>query len=152
MKLSHQPIELRAALAAAMDVRPEGEHGYRVHLPVYYSNGDDLTIRLRPEGDEWELSDGGDTLFNAATDWDERAELAAQPWLQIVLLTYRMEECEEEFRKHSETAALGRSILEFASALLEIDRGFAWRQRGSAEPDGDDVNLFRKSLKLAKHS
>lgn len=151
MEQSYQPDELREAFAAAMDVRSEGEHGYRLHLPVYYSNGDDLTIRLRPVGDGWELSDGGDTLFNAAPDWDERSELVAQPWLQIVLLNYRMEETEEEFRKHSEAASLGRSILEFASALLEVDRGLAWRERGSTDPNGDDVNLLRKSLKLARH-
>lgn len=152
MSLTANAAALRKAIAQAVDVQSEGEQDFRVHVPLYYSNGDEITILLCPNEDAWSLSDNGDTLFNADTHWDDLKHSSASSWLQSVLLFNQMVVSDDVFSKRSPSTSLGSEVLEFAAALLEVDRVLTWMRGVSTDLAKDDAGELRSLTNHGDHA
>lgn len=152
MNSTTNPEALRSAIAQAVEVQVFGEQDFRVHVPFWYSNGDEITILLCPNGDGWRLSDNGDTLFNADVRWEDVTRSTASSWLQSVLLTNHMVVNDDVLSKRSPSTSLGCEVFEFAAALLEVDRVLTWMRGRSLEAGADDASELKSLTELSDHA
>lgn len=64
--------DLRAAVCGAVELHPEGNDRFRVFTPFVLDDGDHVSPVLKREGDEWVVSDEGNTFMRLSYEFDDR--------------------------------------------------------------------------------
>lgn len=104
-------------------VEPEGLGRYRVFTPFLHEDGDHLAIVLRREGDQWLLSDEGNTYMRLTYDLDE-ADLRKGTRARIItnaLDAFSVHDRNGELVVPCEGNAWGDALYSFIQALLKVN-------------------------------
>jgi hypothetical protein len=122
----------REKVSSEIHLETEGLNRYRVFTPFMYDDGDHLSIVLKRIGDNWGLSDEGNSLMRLTYGISER-DLHQGTRRQIIdgaLSAFSVEDRDGELIAMVEDDRYGDALYSFVQALLKIsDVTFLSRER-----------------------
>ena len=124
--------EFRQKVCDQVRIETEGVNRFRVFTPFLFEDGDHLSIVLKLEKGEWEISDEGHTLMHLTYDLDEKdlRSGSRQKIISNTLSAFTVDERDGELVITISDEQYGDALFSFVQALLKIaDVSYLSRER-----------------------
>ena len=115
--------DFHAKVSAKVRLVSEGLNRYRVFTPFRFDDGDHLAIILKPDGDQWVLSDEAHTYMHLTYEMDERDlhRGARQTIISNALSIFGVQDRDGELVLGVPGERFGDALYSFVQALLKIN-------------------------------
>lgn len=122
MQIDSLHEQFQRAVAAEIDVTPEGDDRFRVLTPFTFDDGDHLAIVLKRIDDQWLLSDEGNTYMHLSYELDEKSlrEGTRQKIISSALSSFDVYDNDGELVRAVRGDEFGNALYSFVQALLKI--------------------------------
>lgn len=119
----------------------EDQGGLRLSLPLYESDGDAVTVWLRPEVGGWKISDSGTTFMRMSYEMDIDLLLTGQRArvLESILGESQLSNVDGELEMVVEEGDLGTALLAFGQAIGRIGDIRLWNKTRVVKTFYDDL-------------
>lgn len=122
------------SLRDSVEVVPSGPDRYRVHMPVFFDDGDELAMILKKSGDEWVITDEGHTLMRLTYSLD-RSELKSGNRAKVIadaLSLFRVDNLEGRLTLSVSDDRFADAMFAFTQCVLRVmDVNLLSRERAS---------------------
>lgn len=124
--------EFRDKVSSAIHLKAEGLDRYRVFTPFLFDDGDNLSVILRRDNEDWVLTDEAHTYMHLTYDLDE-ADLhrgGRQKIIGATLARFGIQDSDGELTLQVPDLRFGDALFSFVQALLKItDVTYLTRER-----------------------
>ena len=122
MSIHNIQQEFMEKVSAKVRLMEEGLGRYRVFTPFQFDDGDHLSIVLRQDGQQWQLSDEAHTFMRLTYEIEEKDLLSGnrQTIIDNALSMFYVEDRDGELVLDIENGQFGDALYSFVQALLKI--------------------------------